>query len=258
MGHLRLGKLPAGKKWTQVVDLLRIGASVAELAASTADAAEKELDDAKGDPALAYTVWLLTQLPLAAGSPQYREHLVELGFNSGADQSLLALVSGFAQAVDSNAGRKGRTDLGELARQAASESLASLIGATTPSLFGSSAEDLQRELGRLGTKDRFAGLARDFFARLTQKTLEFYISRELPQHVGPGKSVASIEQQIEFRQALERHCREASLIVEEFAGGWYSKSNFQRTLTPATAQGFADYALTKMRDELRARRGGDG
>lgn len=258
MGHLRLGKLPAGKKWTQVVELLRVGGSVGALAAATAEAAEKELDDAKGDPALAYTVWLLTQLPLAARSPQYQERLVELGFDSGANQSLLALVAGFAQAVDSNAGRQGRTDLGELARQAASESLASLIGATTPSLFGSGAEDLQRELGRFGSKDRFAGLARDFFARLTQKTLEFYISRELPQHVGPGKSIASIEQQIEFRQALERHCREASLIVEEFAGGWYSKSNFQRTLTPATAQGFADYALTKMRDELRARRGGDG
>lgn len=258
MGHLRLGKLPAGKKWKQVVELLRVGASVGELAASTADAAEKELDEAKGDPALAYTVWLLTQLPLAARSPQYRERLVELGFETGADQSALALTAGFAQAVDRNADRRGRTDLGELARQAASESLASLIGATTPSMFGSSAENLQRELGRLASKDRFAGLARDFFARLTQKTLEFYISRELPQHVGPRNRITSIEQQIEFRTALERHCREASLIVEEFAGGWYSKSNFRHTLTPATAQGFADYALTKMRDELRARRGGNG
>lgn len=257
MGHLRLGKIPAGRKWKQVIELLRVGAGVGELAAMTADAAEKELDGAKGDPALAYTVWLLTQLPLAARSPQYRERLGELGFTAGADRSLLALVAGFSQAVDRNADRQGRTDVGELARQAASESLAALIGATTPSLFGSSAEDLQRELGRLGSKDRFAGLARDFFARLTQKTLEYYISRELPNHVGPHGSIKSIEGQIEFRAVLERHCREASLIVAEFAGGWYSKSNFQRTLTPASAQGFADYALKKMRDELRARRAGD-
>lgn len=257
MGHIRLGKLPAGKKWTQVVELLRVGGSVAELAAATADAAEKELDNAKGDPTLAYTVWLLTQLPLAARSSQYHERLSELGFSPSADQSILALVAGFAQAVDSNTDRHGRTDLGELARLAASESLTALIGTTTPSLFGSIADDLQRELGRLGSRDRFASLARDFFARLTQKTLEYYISRELSNHVGPGKKLASIAHQNEFRDALERHCREASLIVEEFAGGWYSKSNFLNTLTPASAQGFADYALTKMRDELRARRGGD-
>ena len=117
---------------------------------------------------------------------------------------------------------------------------------------------MQRELGRLATKDRFAQLARDFFARLTQKILEYYISRELPNHVGPGKALQTIDGQIEFRDALERHCREAALIVEEFAGGWYSKSNFQGTLNPATAQGFADYALKKMRDELRKRRSSNG
>jgi hypothetical protein len=48
-------------------------------------------------------------------------------------------------------------------------------------------------------------LARDFFARLTQKTLEYYISRELPNHVGPGTPIPSIGSQIEFRAALQRH-----------------------------------------------------
>jgi hypothetical protein len=256
MGHLRLGKLPAGKQWNEVVALLRAGGSVADLAAATAAAAEHELIGAKGDPALAHTVWLLTQLPLAARSDQFGAKLGELGFDAGADQSVLALVAGFTKAVDRQvAGTNHRTDLGELARQAASESLSSLIGTGTPSLFGTTAEGMQRDLGQLATKDRFAGLARDFFARLTQKTLEYYISRELPNHVGPGKSIGSIDQQVAFRRALEKHCREASLIVEQFAGGWYSKS--QGTLTPASAQGFADYALTKMRDELRARRGAD-
>lgn len=256
MGHIRLGRLSAGKRWNDVVELLRVGSSVSNLAAATAHAAESELNSARGDPALAYTVWLLTQLPLAARSLQYPEKLRELGFDPGAEQSLLSLVAGFSNAVDRNvAGRADRTDLGELARQAAAESLSSIVGTATPFLFGSVADDVQRELGRLATRDRFAGLAREFFARLTQKTLEYYISRELPNHVGPGKSVASIDRQIEFRAALERHCREASLIVEEFAGGWYSKSNFHGTLSPATAQGFADYALKKMRDELRARRG---
>jgi len=259
MGHIRLARLPQTKRWEQVVERLRVGGSIGDLAAATAHAAETELQSAKGDPALGYTVWLLTQLPLAARSQQFRERLAELGFEAGAERSVLALIAGFSLAVDRNiAGRSDCTDLGELARQAAAESLSSIVGSATQSLFGASAEDVQHELGRLATKDRFARLARDFFARLTQKTLEYYISRELPNHVGPGKSLQTIDRQIEFRAALERHCREAALIVEEFAGGWYSKSNFQGTLNPNTAQGFADYALTKLRDELRKRRAPSG
>jgi hypothetical protein len=259
MGHIRLAQLPVTKRWKQVVELLRAGSSIGQLADATAHAAETELQSAKGDPALAYAVWLLTQLPLAARSKQFRERLVELGFDADAGQSVLALVAGFSLAVDRNtAGRSDRTDLGELARQAAVESLSSAVGSATQSLFGASADDVQRELRRLATKGRFASLAGDFFARLTQKILEYYISRELPNHVGPDKNRQTIDRQIEFRIALERHCREAALIIEEFAGGWYSKSNFQGTLSPTTAQGFTDYALKKMRDELHKRRSSNG
>ena len=48
-----------------------------------------------------------------------------------------------------------------------------------------------------------------------------------------------------------------SLIVESFAGGWFSKANFTGRLTPQATQSFTDYALKKMRDELRARRADD-
>jgi hypothetical protein len=241
-----------------VVKLLRAGGSIGDLAAATTHAAESELHSAKGDPALGYTVWLLTQLPLAARSGQFRERLAELGFDAGAEQSVLALVAGFSLAVDRNiAGRSDRTDLGELARQAAAESLSSIVGSGTRSLFGTSADDVQRELGRLATRDRFAHLARDFYARVIQKILEYYISRELPNHIGPDKSLQTIDRQIEFRGALERYCREVAQIVEAFAGGWYSKANYQGTLNPATAQNFSDYALKKLGDELRKRRASD-
>jgi hypothetical protein len=134
----------------------------------------------------------------------------------------------------------------------------SFLSAGTPSLFDTGEEEVRRWLGRLATKHRFAALTRDFFARLTQKTLEYYPSRELPNHVGPDKPLASIDRQIDFRVALKRHCREASAIVEEFAGGWFSKNNCRGTLTQDTAQRFAAYALKKMRDELRARRAEHG
>lgn len=258
MGHIRLSVLARTKRWNQVVELLRIGGGVEDLAAATAHAAETELERAKGDPGFAYAVWLLTQLPLAARSDQYTARLGELGFDAGDENSVLSLVAGLSNAIDRNvAGHPDQSDMGELARQAAAETLSAVVGAGMPSLFGTSADDIQDELARLATKDRFAGLAREFFSRLTRKTLEYYLSRELPNHVGPDKSFSSFADQIDFRTALDRHCREASLIVETFAGGWYSKSNYQGTLNPDTAQAFADYALKKMRDELRARRSAD-
>lgn len=249
MGHIRLGR-------NAVVELLKAGGDVGALADATAHAAEGELDNARGDPGLKYTVWLLAQLPLAARSDQFRERLGELGFDPGAEQSPLALVAGFAQAVERQvSGQAGRTDFGELARSAAAESLFALIGQGTGSLFGTSADDMKRELAKLATQRQFAGLARDFFARLTLKTLEYYISRALPNHVGANRSLPSFDGQIAFRQNLERHCREASLIVEDFAGGWFSKNNYQGTLSEAATQGLTDYALKKMRDELRKRQG---
>jgi len=66
MGHIRLGRLPATKKWQQVVALLSRGASLEQIAGASAEAAEISLEHARRDPALLQSFWLLTQLPLAA------------------------------------------------------------------------------------------------------------------------------------------------------------------------------------------------
>lgn len=259
MGHIRLGRLPRGRRWKQVVELLRTGGRVDDLAAATAHAAEREIASAKNDPVFTQAVWVLTQLPLAARSPDFENKLAALGIAPGAERSPLALIAAASVAIDPRVAEvPGRTDLGELARQAATESLAAFLTSAGPGFFDTPADAVRRQLAALGTKANFAALAREFFARLTLKTIEYYVSRELPNHVGPGGSLASIDRHIAFREALQQHCREASLIVEAFAGGWYSKVNYEGTLNPDATKRFAAYALTKMHDELRARRAADG
>jgi hypothetical protein len=154
MGHVRLGVLPAGKQWAKVVRLLTDGADVPELADAVAIAAEGEIIAARGDPALASAVWLLTQLPLAARSDRFAAELVALGFPQGSHTSLVNIVAGFTAAVSSQvATAQGRTDLGVLAQQAAAETLSTLVGSRMPSLFGTSAEDTRVELAKFATKD---------------------------------------------------------------------------------------------------------
>jgi hypothetical protein len=156
MGHVRLGRLPQTRKWQHVVGLLGSSAPIDEVAAASADAAESALRDAFADPALTQTVWLLTQLPLAAGSANFGVALQGLGLRTDPEPRLLELVGAVSEAVDRHAARVGgRTDLGELAQQAAAESLTAIVGRTLPSLFAPTPEEVRKAVGRLAAKDRY-------------------------------------------------------------------------------------------------------
>ncbi len=256
MGHVRLGVLPQSRKWRQVVAELRLGASVAGIAALAADAAETSLQATAADPAFLHAFWLLTQVPLAARGPAFAAELGRLGIMVTDHPSLLDLVAAISAAVDRHARNQGgRTDLGEMAQMAAVESLTAVVAPTLPSLFGPSPEEVQRAIGRLAGGDRFSALAREFFARLTLRTLDYYLSRELSYHIGEGKRFRDDGARSQFDQALDWHCQEASRIIEEFAGGWYGKNVYQgEGLTPDAVSRFAPIAFKKIRAELRKRR----
>jgi hypothetical protein len=259
MGHIRLGTLPATRKWQEVVGLISGDAPVDLIAGASASASEAALRYARDDPALQYSFWLLTQLPLAARAPDFPESLDRLGLHVGPDPSLLEIVGAFTEAIDRQTEhRGGRTDLGEIAQLAAADSLAVVIGSSLPSLFQPTPADVQLELGKLAARDRFAVLARDFFSRLTERYLDYYLSRELSNHTGPARRFDSSRAQADFNNALSHYCREASRIVEAFAGGWYSKTNFEGGITPEKAGAFIFIALRKLRHELRKRNTGDG
>jgi len=257
MGHIRLGTLPKTQKWNQVVSLITAGADVARIAAASADAAEHALEPASQDEGLAHAFWLLAQIPLAARQPNFSERLRELGLNvSNSRPTLLEIVAAFTSAVDRYVHEQGkRSDLGEMAQLAASETLASLAGRELPSLFGPTAEDVQQALAKLGTSDRFSIVARDFFSRLTSRSLGYFLSRELSKHVGPNKRFAAVGDHSDFNAALDLHCREASRIIKEFSGGWYGRTLQQeRRITKDEARKFAHVAFKKLRAELRKRR----
>jgi hypothetical protein len=65
----------------------------------------------------------------------------------------------------------GRSDLGEMAQIGAAESLTATLRYQTDSLFGTTPQEVQRELARLGTSKNFSLLARDFFARFSERYL---------------------------------------------------------------------------------------
>ena len=256
MGHVRLGTLPRTQKWKQVVSLIAGGASVEGIAAASADAAENGLERASQDEGLAHVFWLLTQIPQAARAGDFSERLSELGLQVPSEPTLLEIVAAFTRAVDGRIRESGkRTDLGEMAQLAGSETLASLVGRELPSLFGPTAADVRLAVAKLGTSDRFSVVARDFFSRLTSRSLGYFLSRELSKHVGPNKRFVGVGEHSEFNAALDLHCREASRIIKEFSGGWYGKTlQREKAITRDAARTFAHVAFKKLRAELRRRR----
>jgi hypothetical protein len=255
MGHKRLGTLPRTKRWQEVIASLDRGASVARIAAASSAAAEGALTRAANDPALTRAFWLLTQLPLAARQADFVARLRELGLPVGSRPQLLEIIGAFSEAIDAHTRAVSeRSDLGEMAQLAATESLSAIVGRSLPGLFGPTAEEVQRAVGRLATSKQFSDLARDFFARLTRRHLTYYLSRELSNHVGPETRFGSITAHSDFNANLDRHCRETARIVKNFSGDWFGKSNYEGGITPEKAAAFIAVALKKIRSELRHRR----
>jgi hypothetical protein len=259
MGHVRLGTLPKTQKWNRVVGLIAGGADVEGIAAASAEAAENGLERASQDEGLAHVFWLLTQIPQAAREGDFSKRLREVGLGVSNEPTLLEIVAEFTRAVDRHVREGGkRTDLGEMAQLAGSETLTSLVGRELPSLFGPTAADVRGAVAKLGTSDRFSVLARDFFSRLTSRSLGYFLSRELSKHVGPNKRFAAIGEHSDFNASLDLHCRETSRIIKEFSGGWYGKTLQQeKAITKDAARKFAYIAFKKLRAELRKRREAD-
>lgn len=256
MGHIRLGTLPQSKKWREVVTLLNSDAPLEQIAQAAADASERDLKRASDDPVFQHVSNLLVTLPLQARSPSFLEFVTGLGLSEENLTSVTGLLAGLNSAIDAQAYELGRaSDAGDIAKAALLETLSVQLNDRLPSLFEPTPAEVRRALAGFSSGQGFAVLARDFFARLTYRSLDYYLSRELANHTGAGKRFASDAERVAFQQALRQHAFEASRIVQEFAGGWYGKTVWkEQSLDQDAINNFTRFAFTKMRRELGRRR----
>lgn len=251
MGHIRLGNLPRTRKWIQVIDLIDSGGSAPKIASATMDAAQRGLSKAAEDPGLIHSAWLLMQIPLAAREGDFVARLRQIGLQVSDNPHLFDVVGAFNDAVDAHLrDYGGRSDLGEMAQMAASESMTALGTHRTRSLLETTPEDVQKAFRSFSTRAQFGILAKDFFGRLTKRYLTYFLSRELSNHVGGDGRFINIDQHAKFNHALELHCKQAARIIQTFAGGWFSKTNYERGITSEETARFVHVALKKLRAEL--------
>jgi hypothetical protein len=258
MGHVRLGPLPATRKWNQVVELVAGGAAAGQVATATMAAAERGLKALADDPGVLETLWLLVRIPLAARSSDFADALRRCGLAVPDSPGLVDISTALGVAVDAALPNgRGRTDLGEMAQNAAVETVNATVGPRAASLWGSGPDEVR--FASVATPAQFGAFARRFFARYAFKTLTYFLSRALPEQVGEGRRFPTVAQQSRFTDALRTHCHEATRIVEEFAGDWFSLHRHKTAgdITRDEARGFLGYAArTKLTGEFRRREGG--
>jgi hypothetical protein len=260
MGHRLLGELPQTRNWRKIIDLLRITDDPAKIASQTSEAAHRGLDLTKKDRGVADVSYLLMKVVWSARSDDLKQELAGLGMEVPAEASLLDVVGAFDEALDTRLRRAGhRSDLAEMARFAAVDTLASLCHQETGDLFGVSTEQTQEALRRYATPDRFGTVGRDFFGKFLYRFMDYHLSRELPNHIGPGKKFETVAACEGFKDALSRHCWETVLIAKDFSGCWPSATEFREGISTENVRTkFLPVAVTKIQSELKQREGANG
>lgn len=257
MGHIRLNQLPRTRKWLNVVELLAVGADVFQIANATIKAAESAFSFVSNDSGYNQAVWLMTQLGLAAGQERPLEYLRSQGVDIPDNTSLPGIAVALTDALDNHSvASGGHSDLGELAQRALVNAVIKRLEPklSQQSLFNMQADDTQRALTEFRKPNEFGQLSREFYSRLTNECMNYFLSQTLATNLGAGQRFLTMNQMSQFETALSTHCREASLIVEQFSSEWFSKHRYeeQGNISRDSVRGYASWALKKMKDELKA------
>lgn len=258
MGHVRLGRLAKSQKWREVIALIAAGADVSQVADVTLKAAEEAFAyvNVNRDKGFNQAAWIMVQLGMAAKNENPLRYLRENGIDIPSNTTLPGIISAISNAMDGHLDYHGeRSDLSEIAHRA-------LIGAVTERmrpklenrLFEVTSEDVNQVLGEFHKQREFSLLSRNFFSRMTNECMDYFLSQTLNSQVGEGQRFASMNEKAQFDEALTTHCHEASKIVEEFSGGWFSKHMYTEggDISRESVRGFASYGMKKMTDELKA------
>jgi hypothetical protein len=257
MGHERVGVLPRSQQWRAIVHEL---ASAAESEAATRHVAAATLDNVKHrfavvhrdrgvQAALGYLIGLTSaHLP---GTSTDLVPTIALGDNPSA----LALSQRLAGWVQEHA---ESAEYAALATRAAADAIASwtrrnsrqaqLFATETPTT------DLWR---RAATGAAFSELSRTFFAKFTERYLNYFLEREA------SAAIPSLRDRDVFAtrlghhlDAVAKHAFETTRIAQSFAAGWYNKNARNERPSGEEVRGFLSFAFGKLRAELERERAG--
>lgn len=254
MGHILLRPSAKTARWKDVIGLVTEGAETSRVAEAVTHAWEHAFNTVRDDAGFREAVYLLMQIGAAGRSRDPTAHLSSVGVDVAGATSVVEVAMASSAAMERRIeSSRQRSDFGELAQRA-------LVGAVTEQLqrwmptLVKCAGDVDRAVEKCA-KDRALGqLSREFFARMTDECMGYFLSKTLPAQVGEGRRFTTTAQLAEFEDAVWRHCAEASEVVEGYSRDWFAKQvREEGKVTRDSAERFGWFGLEKMRRELEAR-----
>lgn len=256
MGHIRIRALPATRRWKDVIGLIAEGVEAARVAEAVTHAWEQAFNTVRNDAGFREAVYLLMQIGAAGKSRDPTEHLSSVGVEVAGAGSVVEVAMALSEAMERRLeGSRQRSDFGELAQRAlVSAVTGQLQESLGPRLIESTADEVGGAVKKCGREKAFGKLSREFFARMTNECLSYFLSQTLPAQVGEGRRFSTTAQLADFEKAMRTHCSEAAEIVETYSSGWFSKQLHEEgKITRDSAERFGWFGLEKMRSELALR-----
>ena len=177
-------------------------------------------------------------------------HHMQLSDSSG----LADFIGELDEAIDKSLRRVDhRSHLAEMARFSVIDSLQETFSAETKGLFGDDIESTRLSIKKLSTKKNFAVIGQKFWGCFLSRFLDYHLSREIANHIGPEKSFKNITEYNSFRTAFDRHCKETVAIVEDFTACWPSGGIRGGLTAEKVRRKFIPVALDKIKRELALR-----
>ena len=255
MGHIRLGRLPKTKSWSCIFDALAdYGISGGQLADTAALAAQRQFIRLQDDKGINLCFWILVRVAAAARSQDFLRAIEQLGIEGSAASTGLRFVQQVSRIVGEGLQKRGEPSVfARMAELSLREVLSRCIADQSRSLFGSGLAEVQAACRAMSTRKEFALVARQFFASFFSRSLRYITDKEASNFVGTDKPIGSPEHLKRLYDDIDRYCVESSRILEEFAGGLFSKHSWETNndIPEDAAAGFTAYALEKIRMELQ-------
>ena len=250
MGHLFLGNLSHTHKWKQVIKLLEGGADIPELADASFRAAMTGLHRVPSDPGFLTVLNGIVELASASHKHDSLSAFDQAGVSASDCKSSFGFVSAIARNLSERLHQVyPRSDTGKIAQDALLESLTRHFKSKTGSLFGH-AEDTKSLVGAF-KGNQFKSLMHEFYTSFTSRYLSYYLSRELPNHVGGGKRFANLDEHSIFNENFDLYCRQSVRIVDEFTPGWIGKAIYEGDAGADAVKRYAHVAFKKLASEFQ-------
>lgn len=248
MGHERTGALPKTESWQRVVRKIAgfdgNQEQTRQIANDTLDNVRHRFEVIQRDPNVQAAFKFLTEVGASAAG--VRSSSLQLPENP----TPFAIAKALDDALT---GERGSSEYAAIAKGAATDAIAHWYteNAAQPSLFGT-AEENSAIWRKAGTAEGFCEVARLFFAKFTERYLNYFLGREASAACHTIEQRELLQKQLRDEvDAVSRHAFETAKIAQSFAAGWYNRHAKIAAPTNDEISGFLAIAFGKLREDLR-------